>query len=430
MKGKQSRRRRRGLRALGVATGLTAACALTAAIAQRTPSAVSLAAVAVVGKDELDGGVRRMMMRGGMDFAVVDEASEFAVIYETGEVVETEWLSVWRTMCGPHQGRLNREELLAAAREMAETFEFGSGEDVLVIDKDGEVWDEEAMDEGGVAGGTFRVLFNVHGSVSASAQAGLQRAATYLTSQFSDPITIRINVKFENLGPDVLGTASSIYTTTSWNKARNSLKSGMDANDVIQNYLPTGSTIPVRYDGGSNTRTNESRVFWTRAAYRSTVGSLSGRVADLVFNSAIHWDFNPANGVSGTSFVDVVIHEIGHAMGFTSGADFLVNDMTVLDIFRFQRSDGNYDYNPDTLNEFKNRPRLVSFNSPNDDHICDVIAAEYRMSDGDPYQASHLREQANSLGQMDPALSIGETRWPNYFNHRDLALFDAIGWDR
>jgi hypothetical protein len=52
------------------------------------------------------------------------------------------------------------------------------------------------------------------------------------------------------------------------------------------------------------------------------------------------------------------------------------------------------------------------------------------MSDGDPYQSSHLREQPTSLGLMDPAIGPGVTRHPYYFNSRDLAILDAIGWDR
>src|SRR5207247_2988757 len=115
---------------------------------------------------------------------------------------------------------------------------------------------------------------------------------------------------------------------------------GMHHNDVIQNYLPSGSTIPVRYNGSSATVTNETRVFWTLANFRATVGSVSGAAADMIFSSNFNWDYDPSNGVSGYSFQDVLIHETGHVLGFDSGIDFRINDIEAMDIYRFQRSNG------------------------------------------------------------------------------------------
>jgi hypothetical protein len=101
----------------------------------------------------------------------------------------------------------------------------------------------------------------------------------------------------------------------------------------------------------------------------------------------------------------------------------------VLDLFRFQRTDGSSDNNPDTTAEFQVRPRRCSYNAPNDDHNSDLVSAEYRMSDGNPYQASHFREQTPNIGLMDPALAAGQTFWPAFYSTADLAMFDAIGYD-
>jgi hypothetical protein len=176
--------------------------------------------------------------------------------------------------------------------------------------------------------------------------------------------------------------------------------------------------------------TNEDRVFWTIANYNAAVGSVGGTAASMTFNSNFSWDYDPSNGVSGYSFQDVVVHEVGHALGFTSGGDFRFKDLEALDLLRFQTTDGNGDYNPDSLEEFQTRPRLVSYNKPNDLHHSDLVGVEYRMSDGSPYQMSHLREQPANIGLMDPALAPGETHWPGFFSGADLALFDAIGYDR
>src|SRR6185503_12814390 len=129
------------------------------------------------------------------------------------------------------------------------------------------------------------------------------------------------------------------------------------------------------------------------------------------------------------SFQDVVIHEVGHAMGFDSGIDFRNKDMETMDLFRFQSTDGSGDYNPDTLAEFTVRPRLMAFNSPNDAHNSDLISAEYRMSDGSPNQGSHFREQVPNIGLMDPSLAPGETWYPSFYSTADVAMFDVIGYD-
>ena len=72
----------------------------------------------------------------------------------------------------------------------------------------------------------------------------------------------------------------------------------------------------------------------------------------------------------------------------------------------------------------------MDFNHPNDNAVTDIVFGEYRMSDGDPWQASHFREQSPSIGLMDPALADEETYFPFYFSVADLRIFDAIGWDR
>jgi hypothetical protein len=151
----------------------------------------------------------------------------------------------------------------------------------------------------------------------------------------------------------------------------------------------------------------------------------------MSYNTSFDFDYDPSNGISSgkMSFVDVAIHEVGHALGFTSATDYGAY-MTALDLYRFQRTDGSGDYNPDTYEEFQSTPRLVDYDNPSDAHNSDLIDYEYRMSDGSPYQGSHFREQSSPwIGQMDPAFAIGESHYPNYFTAADLNMFDAIGYD-
>jgi hypothetical protein len=341
---------------------------------------------------------------------------EIATLYADGSAMQTDWDVLWRPMCNSDATALSEEDLLDLIEAHDQAFLPGSmGPD------DG---------AGGISGGGLNIQFVIDGSVPPNAANALDIVENYLENKFDDPITISITVSFDTLPFGVLGATGAYYTKASWSVSRNALKSDMDDTDKVQNYLPAGSTMPVRWNGDSGTVSQETRVFWTRANFRAAVGSVSGSAGDLVFNENFNWDFDPSNGVVGYSFQDVVVHEVGHVLGFSSGADFRDKDIEALDIYRFQRSNGGNDYNPDTLSEFKVRPRLVDLNKPNDDHICDTITQESRMSDGNPYQAGHFREQSSNIGLMDPALAAGETHSPGFFSTPDLRFFDAIGYDR
>jgi hypothetical protein len=292
----------------------------------------------------------------------------------------------------------------------------------------------------GKAVNSLNLVFNLGSSVPPEAVPALESASKYLKSLFSDPITVNINIDFAVLGPGILGSTSVTYTATppSWTTTRAGLVGGMDADDYIQNYLPAGSTIPVRYDGSSSTVTNEDRCYFAKANYGAAIGSISGSCASITFSSEILWDYDPADGVPGNKMClqSVVLHELGHALGFVSRAESWYEpntDITSLDIYRFQRTDGSGDYNPDNVSEFQVRPRLVDYNNPNDDHNSNVFASggadiEYGMSDGDPYQSSHFRQDSVD-GIMQPAMGDGETFYPNFYRTADINMFDAIGWD-
>ncbi len=340
----------------------------------------------------------------------VRQGAEVSSLY-AGGVEMRSWHAVWKPVCGSDTTTMTADDLACIAAAHEALMEYPAVQ----------------VDTPHLAGG-FNLVFNVSGSIPAGALTAIATAEQYMESVFSDPITVTIDLSFAVLASNVLGGTSSSYGYTSWSSSRAGLVAGMDANDTIQAWLPSGSTIPVRY---TNATTNEDRVFWTKANYKATVGTATGSDASMQFNSVFTWDFDPSNGITGGtySFVDVLIHETGHAMGFTSGIDFRSKDIEALDVFRFQTTDGSGDLNPDTLAEFQARPRLARWNQPNDAHHSDLISAEFAMSDGSPYQASHFREQTANIGIMDPAFAAGQTFYPAYYSPADVAMFDAIGWD-
>ncbi|MEE9296897.1 MAG: NF038122 family metalloprotease [Phycisphaerae bacterium] len=359
-----------------------------------------------VGGNEEGGGAPR--------FAVHVEPGPVrtAVLHADGRVLQLPTETVWRPMCGSVPGSITTEDLRQLAAQWRQRIEQ---------------LEERPRAQGG---GGLDVFFNLDASVPGASFNSFVKIETYLEALFpSDDAFVEILVSFAALPSGVLGQAASFRTTASWqNVIRPGLQADADSNDEILNWLPAGSTIPVRYSTGS-TITNEDRVFVTIANFQAAIGSIGGPSAVMTFSTNFTWDYTPPD-IQGFGFQSVLAHEMGHALGFVSRADRNEPDIEMLDIFRFQSTDGGpaNDYNPDTFQEFQVRPRFVDLND-DDNANSDLISVEYAMADGIPFQASHFREEFPTIGVMDPAIGAGQTFFPDFFMQSDEDMFDAIGWD-
>ncbi len=365
-------------------------------------------------------GTRRLLLGAKAPRYVIPRGESDAVLYATGERVRVQSEDRWRAMCGSDVSKLTDEDL----KRMAEEHEriVAQGNTVVVDTPRAGGFNPRA---------NINLVFNISGTIPSGATTAFATAESYIEAQFVDPITVTVSVTFANLGGGILGgTSSTFISNVPYSTARTGLINGMDSTDTIQTLLPT-PTLPVKYTSAGAV-VNETLVDVTRANYNATIGVNNGTAATMQYNNTFSWDMDPSNGIVGSqvSLVDVIVHETLHAMGFVSGADN-GPQLELQDVFRFRRSTRN----PATNADFTAFERFVTFNDPTtDDVVSDFLGAgEWRMSDGNPNQASHWFQQSftpsTSIGIMQPALANGVTFFPDYIRTSDKTLMDAIGYD-
>jgi len=301
----------------------------------------------------------------------------------------------------------------------------------------------------------FGVTFNFSpaGGTPANVIQGFNDAAARWAAILTDPVTVNFDIAFSTLGAGILGGASSDRATFTYTNTRNALTSnatsGDDSNTVANlqgggafsilinrttdNPFGSGSATPYLDNDGD---ANNTTIRMTRANAKA-LGLISAadaaRDADITFSDQFTWDFDPSNGITAGAFdfVGVATHEIGHALGFTSGVDVLDGNagafpdsaftwVSTLDLFRFStvsfaQGAGVVDWTANTTDKFFSldggATKSVSFSTG--------------KTFGDGQQASHFKDNLG-IGIMDPTTAPGELL---AISGNDQRLFDVIGWD-
>ncbi|MCA9296509.1 MAG: hypothetical protein KC983_08325, partial [Phycisphaerales bacterium] len=176
------------------------------------------------------------------EYLIIDENGPVTqtTIYATGETYPVQLGTKWRPWCGTDLTQFSPEDFAALVNQLREEQVNPKPSKGLnaIIDNS----------PGGGGGSGLNLVFSVTNAPSQAALDSLAEAELIMESYFNDPITVTISVNWAAIG--ALGsTGSSFVPNVSYSTVRNGLQADMDADDYIESFLPTGSTIPVRYNG-------------------------------------------------------------------------------------------------------------------------------------------------------------------------------------
>lgn len=267
-------------------------------------------------------------------------------------------------------------------------------------------------------------LFNTGGvEEGTAAYIGFRAAADYWQSVLLDDVTLNFNVGFSSTGfaPTTLGSTGSSSgqkATAVWKAALTAdATTALDASVV--SHLPAIPNANVTL----NTTVQKALGLYT--------GTATASDATIRFNSARAFDFDTRDGFQTPSsdFISVAVHEMGHALGFTSA----VSQNTTLnsrpsntDMFRYKDGSWNTTW------------------GGNPYFSIDGGATEFMGNAGfsagpDGFQTSHWREGGRihdgvhctvltepQVGILDPTGGICQE---GIVTAQDLAIFDAMGWN-
>ncbi|MFY9511804.1 MAG: NF038122 family metalloprotease [Rubrivivax sp.] len=268
---------------------------------------------------------------------------------------------------------------------------------------------------------TINLINNGGVDVGTDAYTGFAAAAYYWESVLTDNVTINLRVGFSVLAETTLGQASS----TSGTKTQGSWRSALtaDATSVLDGI----ATSNLAAFSATNVRLNTA----LQKALGLYTGTATATDGTITFNSLRAFDFDTRNGfqVTGSDFVSVAVHEIGHVLGFTSAvASGSTNNSTPsnTDMFRYKDGASNFTWGGDPYFSI-------------DGGASQLFGRSGFSSGADGFQTSHWKEGLRihdgvsctqllepQIGVMDPTGGLCQQ---GIVTAQDLGLFDAIGWN-
>jgi Fibronectin type III domain/Bacterial pre-peptidase C-terminal domain len=279
---------------------------------------------------------------------------------------------------------------------------------------------------------------------NAEAKAAFEKAAAIWEGLIANPITIYVDVDYgaKRFGQDwpsssviaSAGTPSYLYSDGDFAEFRSMFIARADnAHELaVYNSFPLTEFVTdvgnvSAFGGGANIL----RLFGFEQF--PAIADPADNASSIGFNSAFSYDFDPSDGITPgkKDFVGVVVHEIGHMLGFSSRVGATETNPSakdapsIFDFFRFRPGVN--------LSTFASASRILKtggdqvYFGGNLEH--GLSTGNPRGENGDGQQASHWKDDSQSsiyVGVMDPTIpSSRRVELTRY----DLEAFGMMGYN-
>ena len=273
--------------------------------------------------------------------------------------------------------------------------------------------------------------------------AATELAGSIWSSYLTNDVVVNLHIGMtDNLSSGRLGGATPGIKKTNYDKYIEGLRKDGTADTSLMSTSARGSNQYSVITQDGRVKNNYYELNLTTANNKALGNDISAYDSNLdgfiQLDNSTNWSYGYAsigNSNNQYDFTSVVLHEIGHTLGFISGVDRLstLDLPTGLDMFRYSEesaANGAIDLRAGETTYFSTDGGQSAFEVEEGGTTKTALFAtgENVSLGGDGDQASHWKGEGSesALGIMSARVDTGEVRQISSF---DLTAMDYIGWE-